>query len=156
MCVSLCLVYCVCVCLTLTCEWGVCAQDKLDFICESVKMLPPAGKGEANLPALTGIDRGQWAEVRFKLCCLSRSSVCASITFVRRCWAYCILCVCVCVTLLVAVGMQIRELHFAEGINRLSLDEVENSILVLNLDDNSPTTWTVVGSLTLHGNGNTR
>jgi len=87
-------------------------QDKLDFISAAVGMFPPPSEGEANLPALTGIDRGQWAEI--------------------------------------------REMHFAEGLNRLSLDEIENSILLLNLDDHSPSTWTEIGSLTLHGNGNTR
>mmetsp|Transcript_50100 Transcript_50100/g.120014 ORF Transcript_50100/g.120014 Transcript_50100/m.120014 type:complete len:828 (+) Transcript_50100:73-2556(+) len=73
---------------------------------------PDPGSAEANLPALTGIDRTRWAEH--------------------------------------------REEFFGEGINKLSLDEIESAIIVLHLDDHSPKTWTETGNLSLHGNGNTR
>mmetsp|Transcript_4768 Transcript_4768/g.11175 ORF Transcript_4768/g.11175 Transcript_4768/m.11175 type:complete len:838 (-) Transcript_4768:226-2739(-) len=88
-------------------------QDQLDFIRASVgRALPAPLSAEANLPALTGIDRSHWA--------------------------------------------QIRETYFAEGLNRISLDVLENAIMVVHLDDAAPTTWTQTGNLALHGNGNTR
>lgn len=43
-----------------------------------------------------------------------------------------------------------------QGINKLSLDDIENSIFILHLDDRNPSTWTECGNLCLHGNGTTR
>ena len=43
-----------------------------------------------------------------------------------------------------------------QGINKESLDEIENSIFVLHLDDRKPVTWTECGNLCLHGEGTTR
>jgi len=58
---------------------------------------------------------------------------------------------------------EIREdFLLRDGINRLSLEELETSMFVLHLDDRStgklsnPDDWTRAGNLSLHGEGNTR
>jgi len=51
---------------------------------------------------------------------------------------------------------EIREDHFKEGLNKISLDEIENAVFVVHLDDRAPKTWTETGNLSLHGEGTTR
>jgi len=51
---------------------------------------------------------------------------------------------------------EVREDFFGEGLNRMSLEEIESSIFVLHLDDRSPSTWTETGLLSLHGGGTCR
>eukprot|EP00293_Proteomonas_sulcata_P010653 CAMPEP_0184299254 /NCGR_PEP_ID=MMETSP1049-20130417/9893_1 /TAXON_ID=77928 /ORGANISM="Proteomonas sulcata, Strain CCMP704" /LENGTH=657 /DNA_ID=CAMNT_0026609627 /DNA_START=128 /DNA_END=2101 /DNA_ORIENTATION=+ len=88
-------------------------QDHLDFIVSNVgSVVPIPSETEANLPALTALNRTRWAEI--------------------------------------------REEHFGEGINKLSLEEIESSIFCVHLDERCPETWSSTGNLSLHGNGNTR
>mmetsp|Transcript_5605 Transcript_5605/g.10883 ORF Transcript_5605/g.10883 Transcript_5605/m.10883 type:complete len:824 (-) Transcript_5605:763-3234(-) len=49
-----------------------------------------------------------------------------------------------------------REQYFMDGINKISLDEIESAIIVLHLDDRAPQTWSETANLSLHGNGTTR
>jgi len=51
---------------------------------------------------------------------------------------------------------EVREEHLQIGINRLSLEEIESAIFVLCLDDRTPSNWTEMGELSLHGFGDTR
>ena len=46
---------------------------------------------------------------------------------------------------------EIREDHFSGGLNKMSLDEIETAMFVVNLDDRAPSTWSEVGTLSLHG-----
>jgi len=48
---------------------------------------------------------------------------------------------------------EIREAHFAHGVNRQGLDCLESAILVLVLDDESPEDLTARGEMLLHGSG---
>lgn len=43
-----------------------------------------------------------------------------------------------------------------QGINKISLDEIENAAFVVHLDDRRPETWSETGMLSLHGEGTTR
>uniref|UniRef100_A0A6T8DEQ1 Choline/carnitine acyltransferase domain-containing protein n=2 Tax=Cryptomonas curvata TaxID=233186 RepID=A0A6T8DEQ1_9CRYP len=51
---------------------------------------------------------------------------------------------------------EVREDYFGEGLNRMSLEEIESSIFVLHLDDRAPADWTESGHLSLHGGGTCR
>jgi carnitine O-palmitoyltransferase 1, liver isoform len=51
---------------------------------------------------------------------------------------------------------EVREDNFSEGINKISLDEIETALFVVVLDKESPTTWRERGSLTMHGDGTNR
>ncbi len=51
---------------------------------------------------------------------------------------------------------EVREDYFGEGLNRMSLEEIESAIFVLHLDDRAPTNWTEAGHLSLHGGGTCR
>ena len=51
---------------------------------------------------------------------------------------------------------EVREDFFGDGLNRMSLEEIESSIFVLHLDDRKPETWTETGHLSLHGGGTCR
>jgi carnitine O-palmitoyltransferase 1 len=95
-------------------------KQQLDFIVSAVgRSAPSPTSPEANLPALTAINRTRWAEIR-------------------------------------------EDLFLRDGLNRLSLAELESAMFVVHLDDRStgklsnPTDWTTAGKLSLHGNGNTR
>ncbi|KNC80303.1 hypothetical protein SARC_07338 [Sphaeroforma arctica JP610] len=51
------------------------------------------------------------------------------------------------------VWAEARDKHFSAGVNRASLNLVENSIFTLCLDDHEPQTWTEQGKNLLHGDG---
>lgn len=97
-------------------------KKQLDFITSAVGTAVPTPSPtspEAQLPALTSLNRTRWAEIR-------------------------------------------EDYFLRDGINRLSLEELESAMFVLHLDDRStgnlgsPTDWTTAGNLSLHGGGTTR
>jgi len=97
-------------------------KQQLDFIVSavgSVVPVPSPSSPEANLPALTALNRTRWAEIR-------------------------------------------EDYFLRDGVNKLSLEELESAMFVVHLDDRStgklsnPEDWTTAGNLSLHGNGTTR
>ena len=54
------------------------------------------------------------------------------------------------------IWAEVREDNFSEGVNKVSLDEIEKALFVVVLDTNSPATWRERGSLTMHGDGTNR
>ena len=97
-------------------------KNQLDFIVSAVGTvvpLPAATSPEANLPALTALNRTRWAEIR-------------------------------------------EDYFLRDGVNRLSLEELESAMFVLHLDARSTgklsnaDDWSTAGNLALHGEGTTR
>ena len=97
-------------------------KRQLDFIVSAVGSsvaAPSPTSPEANLPALTALNRTRWAEIR-------------------------------------------EDMFIRDGVNRLSLEELETAMFVLHLDERStgtlgnPDDWSTAGRLSLHGEGNTR
>ena len=60
-----------------------------------------------------------------------------------------------CLPALTALGRtrwaEIREDAFGQGLNRLSLEEIETAMFVLHLDASAPTSWSETGRLSLLG-----
>jgi carnitine O-palmitoyltransferase 1 len=50
---------------------------------------------------------------------------------------------------------EIREDHLSEGLNKVSLEEIESAMFCLHLDDRAPSTWSEAANLSLHGGGGT-
>ena len=61
-----------------------------------------------------------------------------------------------CLPALTALGRsrwaEIREENFSQGLNRLSLEEVETAMFVLHLDARTPSSWSESGRHSLLGN----